>query len=168
MFTIILFGFVAIIGILFFEKIITLASIQNFAYTFVRKPNPNILPPPPPVGTPTPTPPYLPPGKQTYAISGGAIGPKITSLTIDPLDATKNTTQTLRVTIQDPTKVSRTTITIFTDAGKTTINLSLNDSTWMGTWKLPDTVNKRYIFRMMRQTLSLHRLHSSHLEPMVL
>ena len=133
---------------LFFEKITNIAWLQDMAYSIIGKKNPNILPPPAPPPTPTPTPSYLPPGKQTYTISSQSKGPKVTSITLDPLDIHKGNTQSILVTIASDEAITEASITIYSDTKKTTIPLIQDKTELHASWKVDDSVNNRYIFKI--------------------
>lgn len=133
--------------LLFFTQLFHLSSAQNMS---TSQSSYRVLPvskftTPTPI-PPTPSPSYLPPGKQTYNISQSAntIGPRITSLTLDPLDAQKGQKQTLTI-IFSGTTVLNASLTIFTDTSSYPLPLTLVNGLWSAQWTLPDTVNKRYI-----------------------
>ncbi len=98
--------------------------------------------------SPTPTPSYLPSGRQTYAISGSTTGPKVSSLTLDPLDAHVGDHQSLTVIATSTQKLKNISITLFSDIKKTILPLSLEDGLWRTAWTLNDTVNYRYVIRI--------------------
>lgn len=139
-----------LIGVLavFFEKITNVSWIQDIAYTMLGKKNPNVRPPPEGLSTPTPTSSYLPPGKQTYAISSQSKGPKVTSITLDPLDAQKGDNQKINILTPKTDYVTGVTITIFSDTKKTTLPLVFKENEWTTSWVVNDTVNTRYVFRI--------------------
>lgn len=133
---------------LFFEKITNVSWLQNMAYTAIKKNNPNILTPPNPTPSPSPTPSFLPSGKQTYSISGPSYGPKISSLTLNPLDAHKGNKQSLAITAASGVQLVSVVITIFSDTKKTLLPLSQIGNEWTTTWVLNDSVNSRYVIRI--------------------
>ena len=141
---------IVLLGILalFFEKITNISWLQDVAYTALGKKNPNVLPQPTATPIPTPTPSYLPAGKQTYSISGSSIGPKISSLTMDPLDAHNGDTQSLSVNASSDEPLVSISITVFSDTKKTTLPLSFDGKVWHTSWVLHDSVNSRYIIRI--------------------
>lgn len=145
-----LFFFTILLGILalFFEKITNISWMQDVAYTMLGKKNPNILPPPVGISTPTPTSSYLPPGKQTYAISSQSNGPKVNSITLDPLDVHKGDKQKISVSTSKTDNVTDITITIYSDTKKIILPLAFNESEWTTSWVVNDTVGTRYIFRI--------------------
>lgn len=145
-----LFLFTIAIGVLalFFENITNVSWMQDIAYTVLGRKNPNILPQPTPTPIPSPTPSYLPSGKQTYAISGSAMRPKVSSLTLDPLDAHFGDRQSLTVVAESSQQLKNVSITLFSDTKKTILPLSLENGIWRTTWTVDDSVNYRYVIRV--------------------
>ena len=141
---IILLGSLAI----FFEKITNVSWIQDIAYTILGKKNPNIIAPPTFSGTPTPTSSYLPPGEQTYTISSQSTGPRVSSITLNPLDVHKGDNQKISIKIAASDNVTNASITVFSDNTKTILPLVLEKADWTTSWTVNDTVNTRYIFRI--------------------
>jgi hypothetical protein len=141
---IILLGALAI----FFEKVTNVSWMQDVAYTLLGKKNPNVLLPPTEPSAPTPTSSYLPPGKQTYAISSQSKGPKVSSITLEPLDIHKGDNQKISVKTSKSDNVTETIITIFSDKKKTILPLTYSENEWTTSWIVNDTVNTRYIFRI--------------------
>lgn len=141
---IILLGALAI----FFEKVTNVSWMQDVAYTLLGKKNPNVLLPPTEPSAPTPTSSYLPPGKQTYAISSQSKGPKVSSITLEPLDIHKGDNQKISVKTSKNDNVTETIITIFSDKKKTILPLTYSENEWTTSWIVNDTVNTRYIFRI--------------------
>jgi len=141
---IILLGALAI----FFEKVTNVSWMQDVAYTLLGKKNPNVLLPPTEPSAPTPTSSYLPPGKQTYAISSQSKGPKVSSITLEPLDIHKGDNQKISVKTSKNDNVTEAIITIFSDKKKTILPLTYSENEWTTSWIVNDTVNTRYIFRI--------------------
>ncbi|MBP9814193.1 hypothetical protein KBC80_03270 [Candidatus Woesebacteria bacterium] len=141
---IILLGALAI----FFERVTNVSWMQDVAYTLLGKKNPNVLLPPTEPSAPTPTSSYLPPGKQTYAISSQSKGPKVSSITLEPLDIHKGDNQKISVKTSKNDNVTETIITIFSDKKKTILPLTYSENEWTTSWIVNDTVNTRYIFRI--------------------
>lgn len=133
---------------IFFDKITNISWLQDIAYTALGRKNPNILPLPTSTPIPTPTPSYLPAGKQTYSISGSSIGPKVSSLTLDPLDAHMGDKQSLSVIASSDKQFIGISITLFSDTKKTILPLNFDGNAWKTTWTLNDSVNDRYIIRI--------------------
>lgn len=141
---IILLGALAI----FFEKVTNVSWMQDVAYTLLGKKNPNVLLPPTEPSAPTPTSSYLPPGKQTYAISSQSKGPKVSSITLEPLDIHKGDNQKISVKTSKSDNITEAIITIFSDKKKTILPLTYSENEWTTSWIVNDTVNTRYIFRI--------------------
>lgn len=97
---------------------------------------------------PTSTPSFLPPGKQTYVISGNSNGPRIHSITLDPLDAEKNSRQTIRATPSQRELVEFVTITVYSDSKKTILPLTGSADIFTAEWTVPDTLYHRYILKI--------------------
>jgi prepilin-type N-terminal cleavage/methylation domain-containing protein len=118
-------------------------------------------PPPPPGGgepgggspspgaspTPSPTPEPLPPGDQTYFVSGSS-NPRITQVDFSPLDVAVGANQTVTVRVRDPNPIDSVSVTIQSDNQSNTYPLSQVSSVfvagqyrevWSGSWISPDT-----------------------------
>ncbi len=100
------------------------------------------------------TPYTLPSGSQTYRFSHGedVVGPKIQTVTIDPLDPQNNATQTISLEIESESSVQSAVIIVSTDNREKTLNLKLisGDSqkgTYQGSWQVDDTYENKYSFR---------------------
>jgi len=107
----------------------------------------------PPGSIPAPTPTLLlPPGKQTFYVRGGDQDfSKISQITVDPLDSTKNQKQSIEVAIDSIEPISKFNILLTTDTTTTTLipTLKSGNST-RGTWSVihtfPDTALNVYKF----------------------
>jgi len=102
---------------------------------------------PTPTVTPTPTPSYLPPGRQTYKVSQSPdmAGPRIVSLTLDPLDVQKKQQQMILVALSSSTPVSGVSVTLYSDTKSRVLPLSSTSGGWSTTWTVDDPVLYRYI-----------------------
>lgn len=126
--------------VFFFKNIRSLPLFSRFiAYT-------NDAPAASAAVVPTPTATYLPPGQQTYSIGQSADmkGPRITSITLNPLDPAKDSGQGISVAIDSPT-TSQASLTIYTDTHSYPLTLTKNGKAWTTQWMLPDSINARYI-----------------------
>lgn len=93
----------------------------------------------------------LPSGKQTYYLSHGkkVIGPKMTEVTVDPLDPEVGQKQTFTVKIKHSYQILQVRLTLETDHGKKSYTLSLiegtdKDGVWQGSWETGDTHDQNY------------------------
>jgi hypothetical protein len=98
-----------------------------------------------------PTRSYLPPGKQTYTINS-AQHPAITSLTLDPLAIERNDTQRLTALIEETSPITEAYVVIFTDHERSSHTLTRTDSGFTTTWHVQDTVNTRYIIKIVAKS----------------
>lgn len=101
--------------------------------------------------TPTPTPTKLKAGKDTYTISQppNTPGPRIATLTLDPLDPKVNDKQTITAHIEYNTPVASVFVEYTSDNKKRTLPLTLASGTntngdWQTTWTVDDTVLYTY------------------------
>lgn len=93
--------------------------------------------------------PPVPTGSQTYNISGQTSGPKITSATIDPLDAAAGQTQTVTIQTQYDAGVSEVNATFILNGKEYPVTLSQTSeedtvSTWTGSWQLEGEYTQSY------------------------
>lgn len=102
--------------------------------------------------TPTPTPTELKSGSETYTISqsSNVTGPRISRLTLDPLDVKQGQTQVLTVRASSPQGISAVSIEFQSDNKTESLVLSqtggtTQDGDWQTTWTLDDTVLYKYI-----------------------
>ena len=140
--------FPVIVTFIWVASIATILVTSYFFYktNFSEEENENIWSP-----TKT-TPRPLASGRQTYTISGSTEGaPKISEVTINPLDPAINTSQdiTVKVLGLNGKPVSQVSVTIITDNGSKTSPLSLTsgtntDGTWTGNWTINDTYDYTY------------------------
>ncbi len=128
--------------VLYFDRIIRVPWLVS---NLTHKPTPttHIVKTTP---TPSPTPSFLPSGEQTYTISrsADAKGPRINSLTLNPLDAQKNQLQTITVSVAG-TALSHVSVKIYADTSSYPIDLTLRDGVWRAQWRLQDSVLHRYV-----------------------
>lgn len=96
----------------------------------------------------------LPSGKQTYRFNHGSnvVGPKMQSVTINPLDPQNGDTQTITVEMGSSSLLTKAIITIYTDNKQKEIGLKfvsgdLENGIYQGSWAVNDTYEKRYAFR---------------------
>jgi|GEM_PF-5824833 len=156
--TIVLFGIlcaVAALAIYVAVAFDTIAALPLFRSWFhalpdIQKEN-VILPPMPHSPTPKPTPTRLKAGNDTYIINQweGAKGPKISSLTLAPLDPQKGVRQTLSVHLTYPTPIDTASIDYTSDNTIRTLPLTLSegsrtDGTWSTSWTVDDTILYTY------------------------
>lgn len=110
-------------------------------------------PSPFPIATPKKTPAPLKQGKGTYNISQGSevSGPRITQVSLDPLDPKKGEKQTISVKTFHTSPITQVKITLVSDNKTQTLPpLSLVSGTnldgeWQVTWTVDDTVLYKYI-----------------------
>lgn len=101
----------------------------------------------PPTG-PSPRP--LPVGSHTYTVSGNFEGPNITEVTINPVNATAGSTQTITIKAQDTSPITSVTATIKLDSVEKTVELTRvsgtdTNGTWQGSTTFPEgTMNTNY------------------------
>ena len=99
---------------------------------------------------PTPTPRPLPVGSQTYTVSGNFAGPNITEVTINPVNATAGSSQTITIKATDTSPITSVTATVKLDSAEATAQLtrisgSDTNGTWQGTLTFPQgTMNTNY------------------------
>ena len=112
----------------------------------------NISKPTPPPETPIPY--TLPSGSQTYRFShgSGVKGPKMSSVTIDPLDPQNGADQIVTIDLESESPVTKAQLTIITDSKEKVIDLKLvegdsNKGKYQGSWKVNDTFNTKYAIR---------------------
>lgn len=99
--------------------------------------------------------PYTPPsGPQTYRFSHGkdVIGPKIQTMIIDPLDPKKGATQTITLTINSESPITKASIIVYSDSQEKNIDLKLISGDFLkgdyqGFWQVNDTYNNKYALR---------------------
>jgi len=102
-------------------------------------------------GAPTPVL-VLPKGKQTYFVRGGDKEiSRISSITIDPLDITKNSEQTMTIKMTSKEDISDFKATLVSDNTKQTFSLNLisgdlKNGTWEAKYKVTDNTDKKYGF----------------------
>lgn len=113
-----------------------------------------------PAASPTPTPKPtivpLPEGSQTYRFSNGSkvVGPKISSLTIDPLTPNQGDTQTVTLSAMHTSAITSVTIEVITDhkTEKHTLTQKSGtsvDGSWEGAWTMNDTFDYTYGLRLV-------------------
>ncbi|MEI8233009.1 MAG: hypothetical protein WCG44_04715 [bacterium] len=110
--------------------------------------------PTPSIPTPSKIPYILPTGKQVYRFSHGdqVVGPKIQTLTFDPLDAPSGTKQTITLEIESASPMTDNSIIISTDNRAKTLKLKLTSGdtstgTYSVSWTVDDTHDKVYAVR---------------------
>lgn len=98
----------------------------------------------------------LPEGSQTYTFSHGSTvkGPKMSTLTIDPLTPEAGTTQTLKLTAAYSSTIKGAKVEVVTDNRRVEHILQRTagtdtESTWEGNWILEDTYDYKYGFRFI-------------------
>lgn len=103
---------------------------------------------------PTPIPYVLPTGSQIYHYSHGSEvkGPKIQTVTIDPIDPQPGTTQTLTLEIESVSPMTKNALTIATDNHTTSLELTRISGdnlkgTYAVTWTPTDTYEHTYSLR---------------------
>jgi hypothetical protein len=106
---------------------------------------------PPVITAPSSVPYVLPTGSQTYQYSHGSDvkGPKISSVTIDPLDPPKDTAQTITLVITSTSPMTKNSLTINTDNESKTLDLKQVSGdnlagTYAVTWTPSDTYAQKY------------------------
>jgi hypothetical protein len=107
---------------------------------------------------PTPTPKPLPTGKQVYRFSHGSevIGPKPTTVTIDPIDPQIKSEQILLVEVSHISPINKVTAILKTDNDEKTMPLKIYqgsnlDGTWMVGWKTEDAYLHTYIIDIISE-----------------
>lgn len=145
----------AIVTVIFFDQIAANPSVQKLLTRLpqlLKQENIVALPTAPPTPTAQPTPSYLPPGKETYMIGKMFEEgfPKITMLTLDPIDVKKDEQQSIEVTVTSPTPVTSVNVTLYADNKhkQTTQLTSQKDgtsTTWRGSWTVQSFVWYRYV-----------------------
>lgn len=112
----------------------------------------NISKPTPPPETPIPY--TLPSGSQTYRFSHGSEvkGPKMSSVTIDPLDPQNGAAQTFTIDLESESPVTNADIIIITDNKENSISLKLIEGdplkgTYQGSWQVNDSFDTKYAAR---------------------
>lgn len=95
----------------------------------------------------------LPKGKQVYNVSHGkeTKGPKMTTITYDPLTFKSGDKQTFSITLPKEEVVSSGVLFITTDNKenqKITLSKNTQDNTWTGEWTTNDSIDKRYTVRI--------------------
>lgn len=100
--------------------------------------------------------PPIPTGNQIYRIITNN-NPKITDVTIDPLDAKNGEAQKVIAKVEDPGLVESVKVTIYTDNSEVTKNLTLKQGTgyngsWETSYKLKGTYEKKYRFKFQAST----------------
>jgi len=120
--------------------------------TAPQAPTPSI--PTPSIPTPSKIPYILPTGKQVYRFSHGdqVVGPKIQTLTFDPLDAPSGTKQTITLEIESVSPMTDNSIIVSTDNRAKTLNLKLisgdtTKGTYSVSWTVDDTHDTIYSVR---------------------
>ena len=94
----------------------------------------------------------LPKGKQTYNVQGGETAiSRVTSVTVDPLDALKDQTQSISVKVNSKEPISKFSIILNSDNGSHEYPLSLisgdeSIGVWEGKYTLTDSTFKIYTF----------------------
>lgn len=94
----------------------------------------------------------LPKGKQTYTVRGGDTDiSRVTSVTVDPLDAKKGDKQTLTVKIASKEPVKTFNVVLNSDNGGKEYSLALasgdtSNGTWETSYTLTDSTSKIYSF----------------------
>lgn len=128
------------------QQVMTLPTVVHHASFPMTKPTPTLLTPTPTI-TPTPTPSYLPSGRQTYNVSQSPdiAGPRIVSLTLDPLDAQQKQQQTILVALSSSTPVSGVGVTFYSDTKSRVLPLTSTAAGWTTSWTVDDSVLYRYI-----------------------
>lgn len=98
---------------------------------------------PTPTPSPTPTPYPIAQGKQIYNVNTSVkSGPRMSKVTIDPLDARKGQTQTIDVTVKSTSPITGVMVALRTDKNVLTNHkLALttgtaNDGVWSASWKM--------------------------------
>lgn len=120
--------------------------------TTTLEPKTAASPTPTPRGTPTP----LKKGKETYYISQSSSvkGPKITQVTLDPLDPKNGEKQTITVKALHSGPVTQVKISLMSDNKTQTLSsLSLVSGTnlegeWQVSWTVDDTILYKYILKI--------------------
>ena len=104
-----------------------------------------------PKGTVLAPTPYLilPQGKQTYNAQGGNGRSTVTSITFDPLDPAKNTTQEITATVNSKETINSISLTVNTDNYSSTYPMTLTKngspvSIWTAQFQSTDTYEKIY------------------------
>ncbi|OGD74869.1 hypothetical protein A3A84_03400 [Candidatus Collierbacteria bacterium RIFCSPLOWO2_01_FULL_50_23] len=154
-----LHGLINISRIIFVLLLLAVASLSYYLYSIygkpsqpgsisVNRPNPEI-----PAGLIKAPTPYLllPQGKQEYLIrsnptKGDVVGKKIIA---DPLDAPKNSPQTISIVLEHIISIVSVAIEISMDTTTKTYPLSLTsgtqtNGTWSGSWTVADSHNQTY------------------------
>ena len=111
------------------------------------------------VAAPTPTL-ILPSGKQTFFVRGGDQDvSKLTQIVIDPLDAAKDTSQTIDISVNSIEPITDFKIVLTTDNTATTFIPAIksgNTTTgiWTANYSFPDTAQRIYSFSFEMTTQS--------------
>lgn len=93
---------------------------------------------------------FLPHGKQTYNARGsGAERSSVTSITFEPLDPAKNTSQTITASVTSKESVKSVTLTVNTDNQSTNHAMKLisgngSKGDWTSTFTVSDSYEKTY------------------------
>lgn len=162
-----------------FIAVLIIAAVTTTTYLYLASAKPKLLQKilnkqPSPTGQQDiqapakPTPHPLATGVQTYTISGSAKeAPKMTHVTIDPIDPAKGTNQTWKIEVIDAGNgpVKEVTVTLFTDNGKKQHSLKLVEGTntkgvWQGSWKIEDSYDYTYVavLRAKNEAGKIHKV----------
>lgn len=141
-----LIGFFLLLANPFGWKFITPTLTNQNSNTDSSTPNTQSV-----VSAPTPVL-IIPKGKQTYNVRGGDKEiSRISSITIDPLDITKNQEQTMTIKMGSKEDVSRFEATLVGDNTKQPFSLKLisgdlKNGVWEAKYLVTDTTDKKYGF----------------------
>lgn len=101
----------------------------------------------------------LPSGSQTYRLSHGknVKGPKIYSLTIDPLTPDKGSSQKVSLSASYELDITNVEVTLLTDSMSQNLKLSLvsgsrQNGVWEGSWNVNDSYNYKYGIRFLLES----------------
>lgn len=133
----------------------TIQNIYNRAVS--QTPQPTPTPPPTTPASPLPKPSViLPKGAQTYNFSHGdqVLGPKTSTLTLDPLSPNTGETQTITLKATHTSPITSVSVELITDNQTTPHTLTQKDGTnqdgtWSGSWKMSDTFQAKYGLRLI-------------------
>lgn len=108
---------------------------------------------------PCPSPLPLPEGPDTYRLSHSESvkGPRLQTVTLDPIKLKEGQTQTLTATIKYDSDVTKASITIKTDNKQKEKDLELTsgtaqNGTWQTSWTLDDTYKCDYVFDFLLES----------------
>lgn len=111
---------------------------------------------PSPSPSPSATPQPIPSGIQTYNLQHGpnVKGPKISSLTIDPVDASNGAEQTVTLDARFTSAITSVIVEVISDTQSERHELqklsgSPNNGTWQGKWLVQDSINRKYGLRFI-------------------